>query len=86
MSTCPYCGDLKTGLDKYNIDYIDYDIEEHPEEYQLFSEITNSEYLPAFMCITINENSEPITKLYSPENNFENIDEAIEIIKKIKTS
>ena len=40
MKGCPFCVELKEMLDKENIPYVDRDIHEYEEEYELFVEVT----------------------------------------------
>jgi glutaredoxin len=80
MKGCPYCVELKEILDKSNIDYINRDIDEYSEEYDMFSDVVGNEYVPALMLI---ENPENDTKshLYAPERDFNELEEALNIIK-----
>ena len=80
MKGCPFCVDLKEMLDKENIPYVDRDIHEHEAEYDLFVEVTGNEYVPAFMLIESPEN-DPITELFAPDRDFQDINEGFEIIK-----
>ena len=80
MKGCPFCEDMKEMLVKENIDFVDRDIEEYEEEYNLFVEITNNEYVPAFMLIESPE-TEPVTELFAPDRDFQDINEGFEIIK-----
>ncbi len=56
MDGCPFCVDMKQMLIDEGIDFVDRDIDEHEEEYDLFVEITQNEYVPAFMLIENPEN------------------------------
>lgn len=80
MKGCPFCVDLKEMLEKNNIPFIDRDIHENVEEYQLFVEITENDFVPSFMLIE-NPDLEPKTELFTPGKNFEDINEGFEIIK-----
>jgi len=80
MNGCPHCVDMKEMLVKEGIDYVDRDIEEHKEEYELFVEITENEYVPAFMLIE-NPETNPISELYAPDRDFDDLDQGVEIIK-----
>jgi len=80
MKGCPHCENLKEKLNEQNLEFFERDIHEHEDEYNLFSEITENEYVPAFMII---ENSETNPKSYyfAPGNGFESLEEGVEIIK-----
>ena len=80
MKGCPFCVDLKEMLEKEDIPFVDRDIDEYEEEYELFVEITQNEYVPAFMLIESPE-GEPKTNLFAPDRDFEDIHEGFEIIK-----
>jgi len=81
MKSCPFCVELKEMLNKDNIHYIDRDIDEYSEEYEMFVKITENEYVPAFMLIESPESEEPLSELFAPYRDFEDINEGFEIIK-----
>ena len=81
MESCPYCHMLKEMLDKENITYYDRDINEHKEEYDMFVEATQNEFVPAFMLIESPESDEPSTNLYAPERDFDDLEDGVNIIK-----
>ena len=80
MKGCPYCVDFKQMLGESNIEFYDRDIHEFDEEYELFVEITKNDYIPAVLII---EGDGEINKsyLYAPERDYEELTEAVEIIK-----
>ena len=80
MKGCPFCVELKEMLEKESIPFVDRDIHEYEEEYDLFVEVTQNEYVPAFMLIESPEEN-PITELFAPDRDFEDISEGFEIIK-----
>lgn len=81
MKSCPFCQMLKENLEKEGIEYIDRDINEYEDEYNMFVEITENDYVPAFMLIENPESEQPLTELFAPERDFDNIDEGAQIIK-----
>ena len=81
MESCPYCHMLKEMLDKENITYYDRDINKHKEEYDMFVEATQNEFVPAFILIESPESEEPSTNLYAPERDFDYLEDCIGIIK-----
>jgi len=81
MESCPYCHMLKEMLDKENITYYDRDINKHKEEYDMFVEVTQNEFVPAFMLIESPESEEPSTNLYAPERDFDDLEDGVSIIK-----
>ena len=80
MKSCPFCQMLKEKLDKEGIEYVDRDIHEHEDEYNMFVDITGNDYVPAFMLIE-NPDTEPKTELFAPDRDFQNINEGFDIIK-----
>ena len=81
MKSCPFCSMLKEMLDKEEITYIDRDIEEFEEEYDMFVEATGNDFVPAFMLIENYDSETPTTGLYAPDRDFEDIDHGLKIIK-----
>jgi len=80
MKGCPYCVELKEMLEKEEVPYVDRDIHKYEDEYDLFVEVTGNEYVPAFILIESPEN-DPITELFAPDRDFQDINEGFEIIK-----
>lgn len=82
MQGCPFCGMIKEELDKENIFYIERDIFEFQDEYDEFSKVTENEYVPALMLLTLDENENASNvKLLAPDRDFEDIYEGVERIK-----
>lgn len=81
MKSCPFCQMLKENLDKEGIEYVDRDIHEHEDEYNMFVDITGNDYVPAFMLIENPDSEQPLTELFAPDRDFDNIDEGAEIIR-----
>jgi len=46
----------------------------------MFVEITENEYVPAFMLIE-NPETEPISELYAPERDYDDLEDGVGIIK-----
>ena len=72
--------EIQKMLEKNNISFVDRDIHENPEEYQLFVEITENDFVPSFMLIE-NPELEPKTELFAPGRNFEDINEGFNMFK-----
>ena len=85
MKGCPFCDMMKEQLVEENIEYYERDIDEHDEEHKLFVEVTGNEYVPAFMLIESPE-TEPVTELFAPDRDFDDINEGFEIIKSQSTN
>lgn len=81
MKSCPHCHDFKKLLDEAEINYIDRDIYEYEEEYEMFVEATGNEFVPAFMLIENIESETPKTDLFAPDRDFEDIEHGLKIIK-----
>jgi len=80
MKGCPFCTDFKEMLVKENIEFFDRDIEEYKEEYDLFVEITDNDMIPSLLIIEGNEVTHE-SFLYAPERNYNELTEALYIIK-----
>jgi glutaredoxin len=81
MQGCPHCVDFKEMLQKEGIDFVDRDIEENDEEYQVFVEVTKNDYVPALLIIEEGDESYK-SFLYAPERDYNELTEALDIIKK----
>jgi len=81
MKSCPHCVDFKEKLDESEIDYVDRDIFEFEEEYELFVKATDNDFVPAFMLIEDFDGENPKTSLYAPDQGFDNIENGLQIIK-----
>ena len=82
MEGCPFCDMMKTQLIESEIDFIERDIQKHDEEYQLFVEVTGSEFVPAFMIIK-DAFGNPESNAYVPDKDYNTIEEGVQIIKNI---
>ena len=81
MKGCPHCEHIKELLEESQIDFIGRDIDDNEEEYEEFKKLTGSDYVPALLIIE--KNSKEIKPyFYVPEKDFNEINEAVEIIKK----
>jgi len=81
MKGCPFCEDFKKMLKEENIDFHDRDIHEHSEEYDTYSRITNNDMVPALLVIEGDEKKHK-SFLYAPERNYNELKEALELVKK----
>jgi len=81
MKGCPFCEDFKKMLNEENISFHDRDIDEYSEEYDVFSKITNNDMIPSVLVIEGDEKNHK-SFLYAPERNYNELTEALEIIKK----
>lgn len=81
MKGCPHCTDFKDMLKEQKIEFFDRDIDEYEEEYNLFSEITRSDFIPALLIIE-GDGKDYQSFLYTPDNDYEELTEAVKIINK----
>ena len=79
MEGCPHCIDFKKMLKEEGIEFFDRDIDEYEEEYNLFSEITRSDYIPALLIIE-GTGDDYESFLYTPDKDYEELTEAVKII------
>lgn len=80
MEGCPYCHDFKEMLNKEQIEFTDLDINEHSDEYDMFSNIVDNDLVPAFMILDTEGSP---TTFMAPDRDYEELDEALEKIKGI---
>lgn len=80
MKGCPYCEVLKGMLEEAEIPFVNRDIDEYKEEYDMFSEVVGNEYVPALMLIENPEN-EAKSHLYAPERDYDELEDAVKIIR-----
>jgi len=78
MEGCPWCSDFKKILKENKIKFINRDIVQHEEEYNLFVEATGNDLIPAFMVVETKDES---AKLFAPDRDYNNLNEALEIVK-----
>lgn len=81
MKGCPHCTEFKKILEERNIEFFDRDIDEYEEEYDTFSEITGSDFIPALLIIEGNQEDYQ-SFLYTPDKDYNELTEAVEIINK----
>ena len=81
MDGCPHCKNLKKILNEKNINVDVRNIKDYEEEYQVFVEATESEFLPAFTFVETFEDEEPNVRLLVPDEDFNSVQEASEIIE-----
>ena len=78
MEGCPHCQEFKRILSESNVEFVNRDIHEHSDEYQMFARVKN-DLVPAFMIV----DEEDTTKsgLFAPDQDYRTLDEALNIIK-----
>jgi len=89
MKGCPHCLDMKKMLDENHIRYNERDIDEYEDEYNLFVEATDNEFIPAFMMMEMKSILEGVesdykpkrVKLIAPDRDFQELEEALELVK-----
>lgn len=80
MKTCGFCEQFKTKLNDNNIEFVNRDIHENKEEYDAFVKVTGNDFVPSFMVIE-SPNENPVSHLYAPGRDYEDLDKALNIIK-----
>ena len=82
MKGCPFCTMIKEELDKENILYLERDIHDHEEEYDEFTKVTENDYVPALMLLTLDEEDNATNvQFLAPERDFQDIYEGVEKVK-----
>jgi glutaredoxin len=80
MKGCAFCEQFKKMLKQEKIEFANRDIQENKEEYDMFVKATGNEFVPSFMVIE-SPNNNPISHLYAPGRDYEELDKAVSIIK-----
>lgn len=80
MKGCPFCTDFKDMLVNENIEFFDRDIDEYKDEYDIFVEVTGNDMIPSLLVIEGDEEKHE-SFLYAPERNYNELTEAVDIIK-----
>jgi len=80
MKGCPFCEDFKEMLTNEGIEFFDRDIDEYKEEYDLYSEITENDMIPALLIVEGDEEAHK-SFIYAPERDYNELTEALDIIK-----
>jgi glutaredoxin len=81
MEGCSFCVQMKDKLKESNIDFIERDIFEHNDEYEMFVEVTQNDFVPAFMIIENPDKDNEKSHLFAPDRDYEDIDGGVSIIK-----
>ena len=81
MKGCPFCVDFKKMLEENRIDFHDRDIEDYKDEYDLFSEITGNDMIPALLVIEGTEKKHK-SFMYVPDKDYNDLSEAVDLINK----
>ena len=81
MKGCAFCEQFKKMLKEEKIDFVNRDIQENKDEYEMFVKSTGNEFVPAFMLIENPESEKPTVGLYAPDRDFEDIEQGVSIIR-----
>lgn len=78
MAGCDACSNFKKILEENNVEFVNYDINEHREEHDLFCEKTGNDFVPSFFIYDMVNQT---MKLFAPERDFNTPDEGLSLIK-----
>jgi glutaredoxin len=83
MEGCPHCMEMITMLEDSNIECEIKDIDEDDDEYNSFIQLVDgNEYVPAFLCVEVDENEKLRKHLaIAPDRDFDDLEQGLEIIK-----
>lgn len=79
MEGCPFCTEFKDMLTKEGIEFFDRDIDKYEKEYEIFSEVTDNDMIPALLIIE-GDGKNHQSFLYAPDRNYVELTEAVDII------
>lgn len=83
MEGCPFCHQIKEELKKNQLPFVERDIHEYEDEYEEFVRVTENEYVPAMMLLTLDEEENASNvRLLAPDRDYEDIFEGVEMVKK----
>ena len=83
MEGCPFCQQIKEELKNNKLPFVERDIHEYQDEYDEFVRVTENEYVPAMMLLTLDEEENTSNvKLLAPDRDYEDIFEGVEMVKK----
>lgn len=83
MKGCPFCVMIKEELEKENIPFLERDIDEYQEEYNEFSKVTENDYVPSLMLLTLDDKDNATNvELLAPERDFNDIYEGVKMVKR----
>ena len=83
MKGCPFCSMIKEELEKENIPFLERDIDEYQEEYDEFSKVTENDYVPSLMLLTLDDKDNATNvELLAPERDFNDIYEGVKMVKR----
>lgn len=83
MEGCPHCHEVKGMLEDAKIDYEDKDINDHADEYDWFLQLVdNNEYVPAFLCVEVDENESVKRHMaIAPDRDYDDLEGALSKIQ-----
>ena len=82
MYGCPHCQEMKDMLDNNGIEHEVKDIDEYSDEYNEFIKLVdNNEFVPAFLCIEINDNKVVRHLAMAPDRDYQDLEEALVKVK-----
>lgn len=81
MKGCPHCKDFKEMLTNEGIEFFDRDIDEYKEEYDLYSQITENDMIPALLIVEGDEKNHS-SFIYAPERDYNELTEALDLVNK----
>ena len=83
MKGCPFCVMIKEELEKENIPFLERDIDEYQEEYDEFSKVTENDYVPSLMLLTLDDKDNATNvELLTPDRDFDDIYEGVKMVKR----
>lgn len=81
MKGCPFCDIMKNQLKENQISFVERDIDDESDEYDLFVKaVDGNNYVPAFMIIET-DGIDHNTKFYAPSRDYDEIEQGVKIIK-----
>lgn len=82
MEGCSHCENFKKLLDEANITYYDRDVFDYQEEYDMYVQVTKSEFIPSLLLIETDDDNNEKSIFYAADRDFVTIYEGFSLLKK----
>lgn len=82
MESCSHCSEFKKMLTEANIPFHERDIFKHEKEYNMYVEVTKSEFVPSLLLIETDDNNNEKSIFYAADRDFVTIYEGFSLVKK----
>ena len=82
MEGCSHCTEFKKMLTEANIPFHDRDVFTYEKEYNMYVEVTKSEFVPSLLLIETDYDNNENSIFYAADRDFVTIHEGFSLVKK----